>query len=141
MGYRITTDSTADLPQSFLKERDIPCVGLSFMLEGQQYTEGPDVTITMPEFYDKLRAGVPATTMQVNAFEFTSFVEPFLAAGEDVLHVAFSSGLSGTYASCASAAEELPSIPIASWWWWIRWRHRWAKDCWCTMPMKTAKQA
>ena len=45
--------------------------------------------------------------MQVNAFEFTSFVEPFLAAGEDVLHVAFSSGLSGTYASCASAAEEL----------------------------------
>ena len=107
MGYRITTDSTADLPQAFLKERDIPCVGLSFMLEGQQYTEGPDVTITMPEFYDKLRAGVPATTMQVNAFEFTSFVEPFLAAGEDVLHVAFSSGLSGTYASCASAAEEL----------------------------------
>ena len=107
MGYRITTDSTADLPQAFLKERDIPCVGLNFMLEGQQYTEGPDVTITMPEFYDKLRAGVPATTMQVNAFEFTSFVEPFLAAGEDVLHVAFSSGLSGTYASCASAAEEL----------------------------------
>lgn len=107
MSYRITTDSTSDLPQSFLKERDIACIGLGFMLEGKEYTEGPDVEITLPEFYNKLRAGVQATTMQVNAFAFTSFVEPFLAAGEDVLHVAFSSGLSGTYASCENAAKEL----------------------------------
>ncbi len=107
MSYRITTDSTSDLPQSFLKERDIACIGLGFMLEGKEYTEGPDVEITLPEFYNKLRSGVQATTMQVNAFAFTSFVEPFLAAGEDVLHVAFSSGLSGTYASCENAAKEL----------------------------------
>lgn len=107
MSYRITTDSTSDLPQSFLKERDIACIGLGFMLEGKEYTEGPDVEITLPDFYNKLRAGVQATTMQVNAFAFTSFVEPFLAAGEDVLHVAFSSGLSGTYASCENAAKEL----------------------------------
>lgn len=107
MGYRITTDSTSDLPLSFLKERDIPCIGLGFMLEGKEYTEGPDVEMSLPEFYNKLRAGVPATTMQVNSFAFTAFVEPLLAAGEDVLHVAFSSGLSGTYASCESAAKEL----------------------------------
>lgn len=107
MSYRITTDSTSDLPQSFLKERDIACIGLGFMLEGKEYTEGPDVEITLPEFYNKLRAGVQATTMQVNAFAFTSFVEPFLAAGEDVLHLAFSSGLSGTYASCENAAKDL----------------------------------
>lgn len=107
MSYRITTDSTSDLPQSFLKERDIACIGLGFMLEGKEYTEGPDVEITLPDFYNKLRAGVQATTMQVNAFTFTSFVEPFLAAGEDVLHMAFSSGLSGTYASCENAAKEL----------------------------------
>lgn len=107
MSYRITTDSTSDLPQSFLQERDIPCIGLGFALEGKEYTEGPDVELSLPEFYNKLRTGIPATTMQVNAFAFTQFVEPFLAAGEDVLHVAFSSGLSGTYASCESAAKEL----------------------------------
>lgn len=107
MGYRITTDSTSDLPQSFLKEHDIPCIGLGFMLEDKEYTEGPDVEMSLPEFYNKLRSGVPATTMQVNSFAFTAFVEPLLAAGEDVLHIAFSSGLSGTYASCESAAKEL----------------------------------
>lgn len=44
---------------------------------------------------------------QVNTYEFIDFAEPFLAAGEDVLHIAFSSGLSGTYESCARGAEEL----------------------------------
>ena len=34
-------------------------------------------------------------------------MEPYLAAGEDVLHLAFSSGLSGTYASCEVAAADL----------------------------------
>ena len=107
MNYRITTDSTADLPYTFLQERNIPCVGLSFRLNGEEYTEGPDQKITPKEFYDSLRNGGMATTMQVNTFTFISFVEPFLAAGEDVLHLCFSSGLSGTYASCRAAVDEL----------------------------------
>ena len=107
MSYRITTDSTADLPHSFLKERDIPCIGMAFRLDGKEYRESPDLEITMKEFYDTLRGGKDATTMQVNTYEFVSFVEPFLAAGEDVLHVCFSSGLSGTFASATLAVEEL----------------------------------
>lgn len=107
MSYRITTDSTADLPYDFLRERDIPSVGLSFRLKGEEYTEGPDQKITPKEFYDALRGGEMATTMQVNTFEFISFVEPFLAAGEDVLHICFSSGLSGTYASCRAAVDDM----------------------------------
>ena len=107
MSYRITTDSTSDLPQSFLKERDIPAVGMGFQLDGQEYREDENLTLTMPEFYAALREGKMSSTMQVNTFEFVSFVEPFLAAGEDVLHICFSSGLSGTYASVAAGAEEL----------------------------------
>lgn len=107
MNYRITTDSTADLPQEFYTERDIPCVGLCFQLNNTQYREGPDLKITPKEFYDELRKGNPSSTMQVNSYEFIEFVEPFLAAGEDVLHIAFSSGLSGTYESCRRGAEEL----------------------------------
>ena len=82
-------------------------MGLSFRLKGEEYTEGPDQKITPKEFYDALRGGEMATTMQVNTFEFISFVEPFLAAGEDVLHLCFSSGLSGTYASCRAAVDDM----------------------------------
>lgn len=107
MSYRITTDSTCDLPQSFYAERDISYVGLQFLLDGREYQESPDLTLTSKAFYDELRAGRSSSTQQVNAFQFKEFVEPFLKAGEDVLHVAFSSGLSGTYASCVQGAEEL----------------------------------
>lgn len=61
---------------------------------------------------------------------FQEFVEPFVAAGEDVLHVCFSSGLSGTYASCKQGAEELMEkypgrkvIVVDSL------RRRWARGC------------
>lgn len=107
MSYRITTDSTADLPMEFLQERQIESIGLTFQIDGQEYTEGPGMKITIKEFYDGLRNGKMASTMQVNTFAFVSFVEPFLAAGEDVLHICFSSGLSGTYASAMQAVEEL----------------------------------
>ena len=80
MSYRITTDSTSDLPRSFLQERDIPCVGLAFQLDGQEYREDENLQLTMTEFYNALRGGKMSSTMQVNTFEFLSFVEPFLAA-------------------------------------------------------------
>ena len=66
MSYRITTDSTSDLPQSFLKERDIPAVGMGFQLDGQEYREDENLTLTMPEFYAALREGKMSSTMQVN---------------------------------------------------------------------------
>jgi DegV family protein with EDD domain len=107
MRYRITTDSTCDLPRQFCIERDIKIIGLSFLIDGQEYKEGSDSAISTEEFYNQLRAGKTSTTMQVNTYEFTEFAEPFLAAGEDVLHISFSSGLSGTYESCKRGAEEL----------------------------------
>lgn len=107
MSYRITTDSTCDLPNDFYRERNIPVIGLSFQLDGQEYKEGPDLKITSKEFYGQLREGKLSSTMQVNSFDFMAFIEPLLAEGEDVLHIAFSSGLSGTYESCRRGVEEL----------------------------------
>lgn len=107
MSYRITTDSTSDMPVSFYKERDIAVIGLSFRLDGKEYTEGFDLEMPPKEFYDLLRQGKQSTTMQVNTFEFTEFAEPFLKNGEDVLHIAFSSALSGTCESSRRGASEL----------------------------------
>lgn len=47
------------------------------------------------------------TTAQVNPAEVRNLFEPYLKEGKDILHIAFSSGLSGTYNSCRIAAEEL----------------------------------
>ena len=58
-------------------------------------------------FYAKLREGKMSTTSQINADEFTRTFEPILEAGEDVLYIAFSSGLSGTCQSAYIARDEL----------------------------------
>jgi DegV family protein with EDD domain len=59
------------------------------------------------EFYAKIEAGAMPTTSLVNVAEFISFFEPFLQEGKDILHISFSSGLSGTYVSAKLAREEL----------------------------------
>ena len=48
-----------------------------------------------------------STTSQINADEFTRVFEPVLQGGEDVLYIAFSSGLSGTCQSAFIARDEL----------------------------------
>ena len=48
-----------------------------------------------------------STTTQINSEEFLRVFTPLLEAGQDVLYIAFSSGLSGTCQSALLAREEL----------------------------------
>ena len=48
-----------------------------------------------------------SVTSQVNPEEAKEMLEPFVKEGKDVLHLSFSSGLSGTANSMRMAAEEL----------------------------------
>jgi DegV family protein with EDD domain len=61
----------------------------------------------MKDMYAGMRAGETASTAAVNPDGWASIMEPILAAGEDVLVMAFSSGLSTTYQSAVIAANDL----------------------------------
>lgn len=103
--YMITTDNNADLPENFYKNHEVGCTYLNYTLEGKEYTEGNFLPVE--EFYNKMRAGSMPTTSQVNPESARALFEPYLKDGRDILHIAFSSGLSGTFNSCRIAAEEL----------------------------------
>lgn len=103
--YKITTDNTADLPYSYYREHDIEYMYLTYQLEGVNY--GKNNELNCKEFYDKMRNGSMPTTSQVNSEEAKEVLRPFLEEGFDILHLAFSSGLSGSYNSVRLAAEEL----------------------------------
>lgn len=103
--FIISTDSTVDLPKEFLEEKKVPVVYLSYMIDGATYKDGDG--LTSKEFYDKIREGAMPTTSQVNPEQARELFEPILKEGKDILHIAFTSGLSGTYNSCRIAAEEL----------------------------------
>ena len=103
--YQIITDSACDLPESLLQELHVDKVSLSVLFQGQNRTDSVDAGIK--EFYDGLRAGEVATTSAVNPDGWARVIEPALAAGQDALVLAFSSGLSTTYQSAVIAANEL----------------------------------
>ncbi len=103
--FIVTTDSTTDLPPEYLRERHVPFASLSYVLEGKTYRDNQG--LTSQEFYDKVRNGAMPTTSQINVEEARALFEPLVKEGKDILHIAFSSGLSGSCNSCRLAAELL----------------------------------
>lgn len=103
--YVITVNSTVDLPKEWLEERNVPVIPLKYTIDGNTF---PDMSgYTSKEFFQLMREGKLPVTSQVNPEEARAALEPYLKEGKDVLHLAFSSALSGTYNSMRLAAEEL----------------------------------
>ena len=105
--FIVTVNSTVDLPYEWLQERNIPIVPLSYTMDGEIYEDYSKESLTSKKFFENLRAGIMATTSQVNPEGAKNILEPFVKEGKDILHLAFSSGLSGTCNSMKIAAEEL----------------------------------
>lgn len=103
--YVITVNSTVDVPKEWLEERNVPVVPLRYTIDGETYKDMEG--LSSKDFFQKIREGKMAVTSQVNPEEAREFFEPFVKEGKDVLHLAFSSALSGTCNSMKIAAEEL----------------------------------
>lgn len=104
--YVITTDTGADLPDSYYEENGIGVLPMSFTINDRTYPN-QEGTMDAREFYRLLRGGQMAQTSQATPVEITSFFTPYLQAGRDILHLSFSSALSGTYTNALLAAGEL----------------------------------
>lgn len=103
--FVISVNSTVDLPKEWLEERNIQVVPLKYTIDGETYTDMQG--LTGKEFFAKLREGHMSVTSQVNPEEAKEILEPFLKEGKDILHLGFSSSLSGTFNSMRIAGEEL----------------------------------
>ncbi|PKM39526.1 MAG: fatty acid-binding protein DegV [Firmicutes bacterium HGW-Firmicutes-9] len=108
MSYRIFTEATSDLPAKFAEQLNVTVLPMGFTMEGKEYFYIPGRSdMPIETFFEKMRAGVPVTTAQVNAYTFIEAFEPLLKNGEDILYIGLSSKLSGSVQSGSSAAEEL----------------------------------
>ncbi len=105
--YVLSCCSTVDLTKEHLESRNIPCVCFHYNLDGVMYPDDFGHTMPYEEFYKKVASGSEPSTTQVNVDEFKQFFEPILKSGKDLLHISFSSGLSGSYNSARIACEEL----------------------------------
>ncbi|MCM1569952.1 MAG: DegV family protein [Roseburia sp.] len=103
--FKLMTDSTADLPVEYLRQNHIGCINLSYLLDGITYGQGKE--LAPKDFFDMMREGKMPTTSQINPSEAKVFFEEAIQTDREILYLAFSSGLSGTYNNMRLAAEEI----------------------------------
>ena len=99
--------STADLTKEQMNQYGINYVCFHYELDGKQYLDDLGQSMDFEDFYRTMSEGAETKTSQVNADEFAEYFRPFLAEGQDILHVCLSSGLSGVYNSAMIAREDL----------------------------------
>ena len=110
MDFEIVTDSCCNLLEDMIDDFGIHILPLTFMVDGedevyQSYLKGERTDLK--QFYTMMREGKVFKTSLPNLAESETLFRELLGSGRDVLYIAFSSGLSGTYQALSLMAAQL----------------------------------
>jgi len=108
---RVVTDSTADIPRSYVEELGITVVPLNVHFGDKVYLDF--VELTSSNFYELLRKSPEhPRTSQPSPGDFAKVYEELSRDGSAIVSVHLSAELSGTYQSAVMAREMLADKPI-----------------------------
>lgn len=105
MDYQITTDSNSDVLPEDLRNYQIPVIPQYYAFGDVVY--GDEKNMTPKEFYETMRKGELPKSMANNPAVIHDKFEEVLKEGKDILHIAFSSALSGSCDNVRMVAREL----------------------------------
>jgi DegV family protein with EDD domain len=110
-GVTIISDSSAAIPERFVKEYGIKVVPLQVIWGGKSYRDGVDIKPT--EFYTRLKnADELPTTSSVSVHDYQVMIKEILDAGNSVLILPISSGISACMDNAVQAKAFFPGAPI-----------------------------
>lgn len=117
MNYKIITDSCAGLTDEQIASYGVGIISMRYCINGKEFESyTPGVRTENGRIFKRLRERERVTTSLVSREECDKVILPVLKDGSDVLIIAFSSGLSGSYQSimnaCADYREEFPERRI-----------------------------
>ena len=105
MAVRIATDSASDISQERAAQWGIKVVPLKVRFGEEEFLDG--VTLKPKEFYKKLvETDVIPKTSQVTPFEYSEIFKEAEDAGDELIFLTLSAGVSGSYQSALIAAED-----------------------------------
>ncbi|MBQ3459619.1 MAG: DegV family protein [Solobacterium sp.] len=106
MTFAVFADGTANLPGTLLK--GITLLPSEYTIDGVPSVYSGDIEhFDVHSYYESLRGGVVVKTSLLNSALFITHFEPLLKDGTDIIYVAMSSGISGTYNAARTAAQQL----------------------------------
>ena len=104
--FTLSCESTVDLNLAYLTKRNIPVISYTYNVDGVDYYDDLRAGNGLAIFYNQLVSGKKPTTSLINVERYKEFFRAILENG-DLLHVAFSSGLSQSAHNAEIACEEL----------------------------------
>lgn len=111
MKTKIVTDSTCDLPEELLRERDITVLPLHISKGEKSYLDG--LQIRPKDIYDHVNAGGEICgTSAVNVNEFLQCIKAVHSFYDAVIVITIGSSFSSCYQNACLAAQEYPNIYV-----------------------------
>jgi len=100
----ISMEATCELTKEMLAEYDFRIIDMEYTISGQVYSTSKD-DVASTRLYERMKKGEKTGTSQINETQYEEFFDKLLDEGKEVLHIGFSSGLSGTYYSALRGAK------------------------------------
>ena len=108
--YTLLMDVSGDVLRSYVEDGKVRLLPMEFVINGEVYTYTDDEKgMGCDQFYQFVREKAPMSTTQISPSKWTEYFEPYAKAGQSVLCLCLSSGLSSSFNSACLAAEELKS--------------------------------
>lgn len=102
---RLIIDSTCDMPQALIRKYNIAVLPLSVTIGEESFRDGVDIQID--RLYNAMRQGILPQTSQISPTEAENLFRSICEAGDDLIFLSFSSGMSGTYQLAKLIADNL----------------------------------
>ncbi len=103
----IFCDTDCELWYTHAREYDLKVIRMPYIIGGEERLADLGEEEDTNAFYAKMRAGASASTAGLNQQIYVYYLEPYFKAGEDILYIAFSSHLSGTFEYLNRAVAQL----------------------------------
>lgn len=103
--YCITTDSNSDLPKEYIEKLGTTIIPQYYSFGDTIY--GDELHMPPAEFYERMKNGELPQSQANNPAVIEEKFRTILNQGYDIIHIAFSSALSGSYNNVCMVAREL----------------------------------
>jgi DegV family protein with EDD domain len=108
MAYTIITDSSANLPDSYIKQTGLRILSLEFIVDGvayKGYLEGQ--ATDNKQFYEMMREGKVVNTSLASLVDTETLFRSCFEEGYDVLYLGFDSAISGNFERVSSLTQQI----------------------------------
>ncbi len=106
--FIISCESTVDMPYSYISGRGMPVLFYSYSVDGREFED--DMCRDEngnKNFFNLIAKGALPTTSQINLYKYLDYFEELLADNDNILHIAFGSGMTPSVTNALEAARQL----------------------------------